>query len=156
MWLQSVVRNPGRFVCLALLASLFSLATPGCVRRRMTIRSNPSGALVYVDNQEVGVTPVSASFTYYGTRQIQIFADGYEPLTVKQPFPSPWYEIPPLDFFFENLWPHEIRDERAVTFDLQPQVQIPNEKLIERAQMMRSHTQAGVVIPLPETAVAAP
>lgn len=156
MWLHSLVRNPGRIVCLALLASLVGIATSGCVRRRMTIRSNPSGALVYVDNQEIGVTPVSAPFTYYGTRQIQIFADGYEALTVKQPFPAPWYEVPPLDFFFENLWPSEIRDERAVTFELQPQLQIPNEKLIERAQMMRGNAEAGVVIPLPETAVASP
>jgi hypothetical protein len=156
MRLNLIFRNPGRLAGLVLLASLVSLAHTGCVRRRMTVRSNPSGALVYVDNQEIGVTPVSAPFTYYGTRTIQIFADGYEPLTVKQPFPAPWYEVPPLDFFFENIWPREIRDERVVNFDLQPQLMIPNEKLIERAQMLRGNSQAGVVIPLPSTAVAAP
>ena len=103
---------------LVLVASLVCLAQTGCVRRRMTVRTNPPWALVYVDDQEIGVTPVSASFTYYGTRKIQIFADGYEPLTVKQPFTAPWYQIPPLDFFFENLWPWECRDERVVQFDL--------------------------------------
>jgi hypothetical protein len=112
--------------------------------------------LVYVDDQEVGVTPASTPFVYYGTRKIQIFADGYEPLTVKQPFPAPWYQTPPLDFIVENLWPWEIRDERAVHFELQPQQVIPNEKLIERAEMLRSNTQAGVVIPLPATGTGVP
>ena len=115
----------------------------------MTIRSNPPGALVYVDDQEVGVTPASTPFVYYGTRKIQIFADGYEPLTVKQPFPAPWYQIPPLDFVLENVWPWEIRDERVVQFDLQPQQMVQNEKLIERAEMLRGNVQAGVVTPLP-------
>ena len=27
---------------------------PGCVRRRLTIRSSPPGALVYIDDQEIG------------------------------------------------------------------------------------------------------
>ncbi|MFN0195160.1 MAG: PEGA domain-containing protein [Planctomycetaceae bacterium] len=124
----------------------------GCVRRRLTIRSNPPGALVYVDDQEIGVTPASTPFTYYGTRKIQIFADGYEPLTVKQPMTIPWYEIPPLDFFFENLWPFELRDEREVQFDLLPQQVVPNEKLIERAEQLRGNLRAGVVTPLPATA----
>jgi hypothetical protein len=145
--------------CLAALAFVVGLASvlqTGCVRRRMTIRSNPPGALVYVDDQEIGVTPAATEFVYYGTRKIQIFADGYEPLTVKQPFPAPWYQIPPLDFFVENLWPWEIRDERAIQFDLQPQQLVPNEKLIERAESLRGNTQAGVVTPLPVTETGIP
>ncbi len=156
MSLELVSPSRFRLIGLALVVSLASLAQSGCVRRRMTVRSNPPGALVYVDDQEVGVTPAATPFTYYGTRKIQIFADGYEPLTVKQPFAAPWYQIPPLDFFFENLWPWEIRDERVVQFELQPQQMIPNEKLIERAEMLRGNTQAGVVTPLPATASASP
>jgi hypothetical protein len=132
------------------------LAHPGCVRRRLTVRSNPPGALVYVDDQEVGVTPAATPFVYYGTRKIQILADGYEPLTVKQPLPAPWYQIPPLDFFVENLWPWELRDERVVQFDLQPLQVVPNEKLIERAEALRGNAQAGIATPLPVTAAGTP
>jgi hypothetical protein len=145
-----------RFVTPSLiLAVLAILALPGCVRRRMTIRSNPPGAVAFVDEQEIGVTPVSAAFTYYGTRKLQLFRDGSETLTVKQPFTAPWYQIPPLDFFFENLWPFEIRDERIVDFDLPPQQNVPNEKVIERGEMLRGSTRAGVLTPLP-AAVATP
>ena len=47
---------------------------------------------------------------------------GYETLTVNQPIPTPWYQIPPLDFVSENLVPTKIRDNRTVTFDLAPQI----------------------------------
>ena len=99
--------------CLTLLAATVCLAQTGCVRRRMTIRSNPPGALAFVDDQEIGLTPVSTDFTYYGPRKFQLFKDGFETVTAKQRIPTPWYELPPLDFFAENVWPFEVRDERG-------------------------------------------
>jgi hypothetical protein len=116
----------------------------------MTIRSQPAGATVYVDDQWVGVTPVSASYTYYGTRKMQLFKDGFETLTVKQPFPVPWYQYPPIDFVVENLWPWEIRDERVIDFQMQPQQMVPNQALLERANMLRTNTTQGVSTPLPQ------
>ena len=87
----------------------------------MTIRSNPPGALVYVDDYQLGTTPVSHDFIYYGTRKIRLVKDGYETLTVRQPFPIPWYEIFPLDFVTENLIPWEVRDERVRRASLEEQ-----------------------------------
>ena len=43
----------------------------GCVQRRLTIRSSPPGAVVYVGNQEIGTTPISHDFIYYGSREPQ-------------------------------------------------------------------------------------
>src|SRR5688500_13325108 len=81
--------------------ALVCLGSAGCVQRRRTIRSNPPGALVYVDNHEIGVTPVATDFIYYGTRQIRLVKDGYETLTVLQGVPAPWYQYFPIDFFAE-------------------------------------------------------
>ena len=98
------VRRHRRLRRIGVLAALVALVClPGCVQRRMTIRSNPPGALVYVDNHEIGVTPVSTSFLYYGTREIRLVKDGYETLTVLQPMLPPWYQIPPLDFS-RRIW----------------------------------------------------
>lgn len=132
-----------------LLAVLVCTGSTGCVRRRMTVLSDPPGALVYVDDQEVGKTPVSVDFTYYGTRKIQLLLDGYETLTVKQTISLPWYEIPPLDFVSENLWPHRLRDEQLVNFQLQPLQVLPTEKLLERAQGLRSGASQGFAAALP-------
>ena len=38
--------------------------------------------------------------------------DGYETISINQPFHAPWYQVPPLDFVSENMVPHELRDER--------------------------------------------
>ncbi|MHB1037020.1 MAG: PEGA domain-containing protein [Pirellulales bacterium] len=109
----------------------------GCVQRRLTIRSSPPGALVYVDDHEIGTTPVSTSFLYYGTRKIRLVKDGYETLTVMQQIAMPWYQVPPVDFVSENLVPGEIRDQRTLDFALTPQRIVPAEELRQRAEILR-------------------
>lgn len=124
-----------RFGLMLVLAAL--TAAGGCVERRMTIRSNPPGAMVYVDDYEIGTTPVSTSYIYYGTRKIRLVKDGYETLTIYQPMPTPWYEWLGIDFVSENLWPHKIRDERSFMYQMQPMVVVPPETLLDRAQQLR-------------------
>jgi hypothetical protein len=114
----------------------------GCVERRMTIRSNPPGAQVYVDDYEIGTTPVSTGYIYYGTRKIRLVKDGYETLTVYQPMPHPWYDWPGIDFFSENIWPGKIRDERAFDYQMQPLISVPTDELRARAEQLRSASQA--------------
>src|SRR6478735_276155 len=87
----------------AIFILVIALSATGCVRRRLNVRTNPPGALVYVDNQQIGSTPCSVDFTYYGTREIRLVKPGYETLTVNQPIPAPWYQYIPLDFISENL-----------------------------------------------------
>ena len=130
------------------------VASPGCVQRRMTIRSNPPGALVYVDDYQLGTTPVSHDFVYYGTRKIRLVKDGYETLTVRQPFPVPWYEIFPLDFVTENLIPWEVRDERVVELAMQPAASTPAELVVSRAEQVR--LAAGSLPPVAPQAVVQP
>ena len=133
------------------LAVVLSTAV-GCVQRRMTVRSNPPGALVYVDDYQIGTTPVSTDFIYYGTRKIRLVKDGYETLTVRQPIPIPWYEVFPLDFVTENLWPWEIRDERVVDLSMTPAAATPPETVVARAEQARL-TAASLPVPPPPPVV---
>src|SRR5690606_3614274 len=57
-------------ILFTILAGLLLSQSLGCVHRRMTIRSDPPGALVLLEGEEIGYTPVSVDFTYYGTREI--------------------------------------------------------------------------------------
>jgi hypothetical protein len=127
---------------------LLVLAGTGCVQRRLTIRSNPPGAMVYVDDYPIGTTPVATDFIYYGTRKVRLVLSGYETLTVMQPIPTPWYEYPGLDFVSENLVPGEIRDTRVVDYQLQPQMIVPGPQLLERAENTR-HSVPPPQVPLP-------
>jgi PEGA domain len=146
-------RGAKSHLLLIITLGLATVMNTGCVRRRLTIRSNPVGAVVYVDDQRIGQTPVSTDFTYYGTRKIRIVKDGYETLSTLQTIDAPWYEIPPLDFVSENLIGREIRDERVLDFQLQPQRMIATDELLRRANNLRSGTNINAVAPLPGTGV---
>ncbi|MBI3464786.1 MAG: PEGA domain-containing protein [Planctomycetes bacterium] len=124
----------------------------GCVERRMTIRTNldnQGGASVIVDGQEIGVTPVSTGFTYYGDRKIRLIKDGYETVTLIQPMRAPWWDSLPLEFFVENLWPRTIRDEREFRYVLPPQVNVTTDEVLQRAHNLRieGQTRAETVLP---------
>ncbi|MDA7950889.1 MAG: PEGA domain-containing protein [Pirellulaceae bacterium] len=120
----------------------------GCVRRRMTVRSNPPGGRVFIDDREVGTSPVSVEYTYYGTRKIRVVKDGYETVSVKENLAPPWYQWPVVNFFSENLWPAEIRDERTIDINMSPQKIVPTNELIQRAQSLRQNAQTGTYVPL--------
>jgi hypothetical protein len=128
---------------LLLLTSLTGslLLTSGCVSRRMTIVSNPPGALVLLEGKEVGYTPVAVDFTYYGTRELTLIKDGYETLTVLQPVPAPWYQWPIVEFFADNLTPGHITDRRQFAYQLQPQRMVPNQELLGRGEMLRGESR---------------
>ncbi len=130
-----------------LAAILLCASQAGCVQRRLTIRSNPPGARVYIDGYEIGTTPCSTPFIYYGTRQIRLVKDRYETLTVYQKIGAPWYQLFPLDFVSENVVPTEIRDERALEFQLVPQRVASTEQLLERAENLRQGNRGGGVLP---------
>ena len=114
----------------------------------MTVRSNVPGAQVYVDNYEIGRTPVSTDFIYYGDRDIRLVKDGYETLKVKQKVNAPWYQYPGIDFIVENLWPWEVRDERNFNSQMQPQYLVPTETILSRAEEMRTANSAAIAVPV--------
>jgi hypothetical protein len=120
------------------------LFSSGCVHRRLTINSNPPGARVLIDGQEVGETPTSIDFTHYGTREIVLQRDGYETLKTLQRVPTPWYQIPGIDFFADNLLPFQLTNRHAFNYQLQPSSPIlPTQELLGRANGLRTEAHAG-------------
>lgn len=149
---KSLARRPARWTVIAMLIA--AATATGCVRRRLTVRSNPPGAAVHVDNQQIGTTPCSIDYVYYGTREIRLTLPGYETLTVNQPLPAPWYELPGIDFVSENLVPARIEDARTVSFNLQPRRLEPAEQVIARGEELRRQmTPLGAAPVVPASAV---
>lgn len=125
----------------ALAAACLSLET-GCVIRRYTIRTEPPGATVIVNDEEIGPTPVSKAFTYYGDREVTLIKDGYATKTVIQPVPAPWWDNLLTEFFSENLVPFTLRDEREFAYQLEPAQPPASSDLYGRAEAMRAEAQA--------------
>ncbi|HEX4055852.1 MAG TPA: PEGA domain-containing protein [Tepidisphaeraceae bacterium] len=93
--------------------------TGGCVERILTMQSNPPGALVYLNGQEMGRTPVERDFTWYGTYDVVVRHEGYETIKKAEPVIAPIYEWIPLDLISEIL-PIPLKDHRTFTYDLKP------------------------------------
>jgi hypothetical protein len=131
--------------CLFVQLTLVVLLCTGCVQRRLQIRSQPEGALVSVDRQPVGNTPLSVPFTYYGSREIQLEKDGYKTIRVEQNIKPPWFEKFPVSLISNNFAGREIRDERLFDFQMQPKDAVNESVLVDRANDLRNDIQRGTL-----------
>ena len=109
-----VTRHPW---VLAALGGL--LLTAGCVRRSLTIRSEPPGALVYVNDRLIGESPVTYDFTWYGWHRVILRKEGYQRLDDRQELRAPLHLWIPFDLVMELL-PFPIRDARTWSYTLAP------------------------------------
>jgi hypothetical protein len=100
-----------------LISALLLSALAGCMDRRIAITSDPAGALVYLNDVEVGRTPLQTRFLWYGTYDVRVRLEGYEPITTARTAHTPIYEIPPLDLPLSAL---PIRTTIRWHFDLTP------------------------------------
>lgn len=128
----------GRRLTLALSCVLLSA---GCVERELRIESEPPGADVWIDGRQAGKTPLVEPFIFYGTRGLELRHDGYTPAHRTVPIRAPWYQIIPLDFFFEHLWPGTLRDVTEVKVTMEPAVEEDPNTLIERAKKWRAEAE---------------
>jgi hypothetical protein len=139
---------------LSLFLTLGLIATAsGCVQRTMRVESDPPGALVYMNSQEIGRTPLQRDFTWYGNYDVEVRRDGYQTLKTNTWVVAPWWQWPPFDLFAE-LWPGRLRDVRKIQYTLEP---IPPEpapvaEILSRAEKMRGQLEGSRLPPPPAAA----
>ncbi len=124
-----------RTVFQAAATALMALAavSGGCVRRTLTITTEPPNALVYLNDQEVGRSAVTTDFIWYGDYDVLIRKKGYETLKTHWDIKPPWYQVVPIDFFAEVLWPGHLHDRHDRHFVLNAAELPDRDELIGRA-----------------------
>ena len=85
----------------------------------MTVDSDPPGALVYLNDQELGRTPLRTDFKWYGDYDVQLRLDGYETLKTNKKVVAPVWNWVPLDLI-AGILPITFRDHQEMTFTLKP------------------------------------
>ena len=113
-----------RAVTLAVLIGL-TLSSVGCVHRQLTIRSEPPGAVIFMNDKRVGVTPHTYDFVWYGSYRMTLEKPGYERLEDRVLIKAPFYLWIPFDFVIEAL-PVTIRDTKALSYQLVPSTPLYN------------------------------
>ena len=121
-----------------LIVALSILTLNGCVERFITVTSKPTGAIVWLNDEEVGVTPVTVPFTWYGDYDVVLRKEGYQTLKTWQRAAPPFYEWPGIDFVTECLIPIPFIDRHQWDLQLKPKVAVDPQGLIERAKSLKA------------------
>ena len=109
----------------------------GCVERKLTINTKPQGALVVLNDEEIGTSPVTVSFEWYGDYWVRISKPGFETLKTHRKLERPLHDKAPFDFFAQILNPKRIVDSYEWTFELAPKQQPSREELIRDAEELK-------------------
>jgi hypothetical protein len=130
-----------------------ALGVGGCVERKIVIGSDPAGALVMLNDVEVGRTPVTVPFTWYGDYDVRLRLEKNvgtpEKPVIKRYYlhthkktETPWFETIGVDLLAELL-PVPFVDEQVWAFPVPEVVEPTDEQLIERARQLKESLGEG-------------
>ena len=130
----------------------FVLLLTGCVEQTMTIKTDPPGALVYLNDLEVGRTPLTRDFMWYGNYDVEVRKDGYQTLKTHQWVVAPKYLWVPFDLFME-LQPATVTDHHDLFFKLEPETaaMLDPGPVISRAEELKGDLESSKFTRKPTT-----
>ncbi len=137
------------FAFAAAAAPTLLAALAGCVERTITITTEPPGALVWLNDREVGRSPVEVKFDYYGTYDVRLEREGYERQMTTGKADAPIWEFVGLDLVAELL-PIPLHSRVRWNYALEPERK-DRDGLVARAELLR-----GEVAPTPAAPARAP
>ena len=85
-------------ISLAAIIAIAALFNVGCVERKLTINTEPQGALVVLNDEEIGISPVTVAFNWYGDYKVRINKDGFQALNTHRKLDRPTRDKFPADF----------------------------------------------------------
>jgi hypothetical protein len=115
----------------------------------MTINSDPDGAIIFLNDQEIGRTPFTHDFQQYGNYEVEVRKEGYQTIKGNQVMQEPWWQWIPLDLATELL-PFHFKDIRHYHYSMLPASTEPAD-----AQVMLSHAAElrGLLLSSPNTRI---
>jgi hypothetical protein len=109
----------------------------GCVERQLTINTEPQGALVVLNDEEIGTSPVTVAFNWYGDYKVRINKEGYQSLDTHKKLKRPLKDKFPFDFFYEVITPKKYVDKYEWTFALAPYKPADRDELLKAAALIK-------------------
>lgn len=111
----------------------------------MTLTSDPPGALVFMNDQEIGRTPLQREFTWYGTYDVELRKEGFETIKTRTRVTAPAWNWVPFDLAAELL-PIPFRDRQRFSYSLTPASTQPADagSIMRRATHQRDALEGSV------------
>ena len=111
--------HPALVAVFAVASIVAAAALCGCVDRSLLIRSEPTGARLWVNGVERGTTPQVVRYVHEGRFDVRLEKEGYEAVADEVVTRTRWDAVPGPDFFADNL-PVRIRRQTDAFFRLKP------------------------------------
>lgn len=116
-------RAPLALLAQAALVLALGASLTGCIRSRVIMTSEPSGADVTWRGQYRGATPIEIPIIWYWYYDYTVSKDGYVPIEKVERFrTAPWFLLP-VDLFAEIIpFPFPDRRERHYVLEKEAEV----------------------------------
>jgi hypothetical protein len=108
----------------AAVIAILALSMTGCVHRSLTVKTEPPGAKVYINDELKGTSPLTYDFLWYGWYRVTLRKKGYQRLDDHRKIQAPAYLWMPLDLAMQ-LMPFPVRDDRTWEYALTPSGTLP-------------------------------
>lgn len=125
------------------LCGIILCVCSGCVERELTIKTIPEGARVELNDEQVGLSPVTVSFNWYGTYRLRMEKQGYQILNTNKELERPTNDYFPLDLF-RDIFSPDVVDSYEWVFQLEEFSQTNRAELIDRAEKAQDDTAEAI------------
>lgn len=123
----------------AVSVGLVCASMGGCIERTIHITSEPVGAMVWVNDVEVGRTPVEVEYEWEGAYDVRVMLEGYEAVWEKRRVKGAAHDLPGVDLV-ATLAPGKFRSETRWHFELR-RASEEVDAALERAREMRERVK---------------
>jgi hypothetical protein len=137
-------RRSRRLTTWGSLLLLLMLSTSGCVEQLLTVDSDPSGAVVTLNDQEIGRTPLTTNFKWYGFYEAEVRKDGYQTVKTTSPVIAPWWQFVPFDLCAQVI-PVRYTDHHYLHYTLHPITAVQDDpgRLLRQGERLRAELESG-------------
>ncbi len=140
-----------------LLAAGIVSGVTGCVERSITVRTMPAHGLVYLNDVEIGHSPCTTEFEWYGDYDVRLRAKknigtprdpryAYYYLHTHRVTSRPWFQWYGVDLF-AALLPVRFKDHKVWTFTLPRVGTATSDQLIQRARQLKARLEGPATKP---------
>ncbi|MGC8625200.1 MAG: PEGA domain-containing protein [Phycisphaerae bacterium] len=130
------------------LAGVVMLSLGGCVERSITLVSDPSGSLAYLNDVQQGTTPCTVQFKWYGDYSVRLRKKEnvgtplkpkyvYYYLHTQKKTHRPWFQWYGVDLF-ASLLPIEFKDHEIWAFIVPKVPELTTHQLIQKANKLKA------------------
>lgn len=119
---------------LAAACGVWCVGGAGCIERVIHVTSEPPGAMVWVNDVEMGRTPVDVEYEWEGAYDVRVMLEGFEPVWEKRVVQGEAHDAPGLDLL-ATVAPARFRSESRWHFELR-RAEDDVDALVERGRRM--------------------